>query len=161
MGEVVTPAAAAELLDAAGFSPAIRFDGVDWNAVPAESGVYVVFDRDECLYVGMAGRDGAGSLRLRLRDHSSGQVVNMFAQYLFLARVQFVSEERITHPRAAKVACRAYIVERCSFRYAVLGSAAEARALEGRLKRELRPALNGPGCEPDAEPGAAPDPARM
>jgi excinuclease UvrABC nuclease subunit len=135
-----------DLLTPAGFSGLIQFDGVDWDAIPAEPGVYVVFDLDQCLYVGMAGRDGAGTLRKRLRDHSTGQVVNMFAQYLFLARVQFLSEERITHPRAAKAACRAYILERCSFRYLVVGTAAEARSLEGRLKRELSPALNGPGA---------------
>ena len=133
------------LLTPLGFSGLIRFDAVDWEAVPAQPGVYVVFDRDECLYVGMAGRDGAGTLRKRLRDHSTGQVVNMFAQYLFLARVQFLFEERITHPRAAKAACRAYILERCSFRFLVVGTADEARALEGRLKREMAPALNGVG----------------
>src|SRR6516164_7048792 len=114
--------AATELLTAASFSGLVRFDGVDWNAVPAEPGVYVIFDREECVYVGMAGRDGGGSLRSRLRDHASGQVVNMFAQYLFLARVQFQSEERITHPRAAKAACRAYIADRCSFRYRIVGT---------------------------------------
>jgi excinuclease UvrABC nuclease subunit len=135
----------ADLLTSARFSGLARFDGVDWNAIPAEPGVYVIFDRDECLYVGMAGRDGGGSLRSRLKDHSSGQVVNMFAQYLFLARVQFQSEERITHPRAAKAACRAYIADRCSFRYLVVGTAAEARLLEARLKSELSPALNGAG----------------
>jgi excinuclease UvrABC nuclease subunit len=71
----------------------------------------------------------------------------MFAQYLFLARVQFQSEERITHPRAAKAACRAYILARCSFRYLVVGTPAEARLLEGKLKKELAPALNGAGNE--------------
>jgi excinuclease UvrABC nuclease subunit len=135
-----------DLLTPTGFSDLVRFDSVVWNAIPAEPGVYVVFDRDECLYVGMAGRDGAGTLRKRLRDHSTGQVVNMFAQYLFLARVQFLSEERITHPRRAKAACRAYILERCSFRYLVVGTAAQARSLEGWLKRKLLPALNGPGA---------------
>src|SRR5262249_43888853 len=136
-----------ELLTTAGFSRLTAFDGIDWNAVPATPGVYVIFDRDECLYVGMAGRDGGGTLRSRLKDHSSGQVVNMFAQYLFLARVQFQSEERITHPRAAKVACRDYILERCSFRYLVVGTAAEARVLEGKLQGELAPALNGSSSE--------------
>jgi excinuclease UvrABC nuclease subunit len=136
---------AAEMLSSAGFSGAIRFDGVDWNSIPAEPGVYIIFDREECLYVGMAGRDGRGTLRKRLKDHCSGQVVNMFAQYLFLARVQFQSEERITHPRAAKAACRAYILERCSFRYLVAATAAEARMREDKLKRELGPALNATG----------------
>jgi excinuclease UvrABC nuclease subunit len=144
---MTTNPTAAELLALARFSSPVRFDCVDWNAVPAEPGVYVIFDREECLYVGMAGRDGRGSLRTRLKDHSSGQVVNMFAQYLFLARVQFQSEERITHPRAAKAACQAYILDRCSFRYLVVGTAAEARSMEARLKRELSPALNGANSE--------------
>jgi excinuclease UvrABC nuclease subunit len=143
----MTNPTAVQLLIAAGFSDPLRFDGIDWNSVPAEPGVYVIFDREECVYVGMAGRDGGGSLRSRLRDHSSGQVVNMFAQYLFLARVQFVSEERITHPRAAKAACRAYIAERCAFRYRMVATAAEARVLESRLKIELSPALNGAASE--------------
>jgi hypothetical protein len=39
--------------------------------------VYVIYDRAEVVYVGMAGRDGGGSLRKRLRDHSSGQVVTL------------------------------------------------------------------------------------
>lgn len=134
---------AAELLASAGFSGPVRFDAADWSAVPAGPGVYVIFDCEECVYVGMAGRDGAGTLRNRLRDHASGQIVNMFAQYLYLARVQFLSTERITHPRAAKDACRAYIRERCSFHYLVTGNAAEARKLEARLKRELAPVLNG------------------
>lgn len=125
-----------------GFSDAIRFGDVDWSSVPDAPGVYVIYDLAEVLYVGMAGRDGGGSLRKRLRDHSSGQVVNMFAQYLFLARVQFIAAERITHPRAAKAACRAYILERCSLRYRVMSSAAEARQLENALKRQLKPALN-------------------
>jgi hypothetical protein len=81
-----------------GFSDVIRFADVSWNAVPDAPGVYVIYDHAEVLYVGMAGRDGGGSLRKRLKDHSSGQVVNMFAQYLFLSRVQFVAAERVTHP---------------------------------------------------------------
>ena len=122
----------------------IRFDGVDWNSVPANPGAYVIFDNDEIVYVGMAGRNGRGSLRNRLKDHASGQIVNMFAQYLFLARVQFLyeNEKRITHPREAKVACRNYIKERCSFQFLVTDDAAGARDLEKRLKAELNPALN-------------------
>ncbi len=143
----MTKPATADPLTACGFSDEVRFAEADWAAVPAEPGVYVIFDREECVYVGMAGREGNGSLRSRLRDHSSGQVVNMFAQYLFLARVQFVTEERITHPRAAKTACRAYIADRCSFRYRVVGTAVEARALEARLKVELAPAFNGVSSE--------------
>ncbi len=124
------------------FSSPNPFANVDWEAIPAEPGVYVIYDQSEIVYVGMAGRDGQGSLRKRLKDHSSGQVVNMFAQYLFLARVQFLSKERITHPRQAKAACHTYIRERCSFRYSVLSDAAHARALETQLKRDLKPAFN-------------------
>lgn len=124
-------------------SPRISFASVDWTTVPATPGVYVVYDLDEIVYVGMAGRDGQGSLRKRLKDHASGQIVNMFAQYLFLARVQFVDEKRITHPREAKAACRSYLRARCSFRYVTTVNATEARALELRLKRELKPVLNG------------------
>jgi hypothetical protein len=61
-----------------------------------------------------------------LKDHGSGQIVNMFAQYLFLSRVQFVSEERISHPRAAKAACRTYITERLSFAFCSAGDGSEA-----------------------------------
>ena len=126
-----------------GFSHTVRFADVSWIDVPNEPGVYIIYDGPEVLYVGMAGRDGSGSLRKRLKDHSSGQVVNMFAQYLFLARVQFVSPERVTHPRTAKLACRDYILERCALRFRVMPNAVEARALESVLKRQLKPALNG------------------
>ena len=123
-------------------SERIRFDEVDWRSVPAAPGVYVIYDLDEVVYVGMAGRNGRGSLRNRLRDHSTGQIVNMFAQYLFLARVQFIPDERINHPRDAKVACQTYITERCSFQYLVADNAAQARMLEDQLKAELKPTLN-------------------
>lgn len=115
---------------------------MDWAAVPDQPGVYVIYEGDEVLYVGMAGRNGKGSLRRRLKDHHSGQIVNMFAQYLFLARVQFMPEKRITHPRDAKEACHAYMVDRCSFRFATARDGAVARALEQQLKAELRPVLN-------------------
>lgn len=66
----------------------------------------------------------------------------MFAQYLFLARVQFVPAERITHPRDAKAACHQYMIDRCSFRYQISKDGAEARDLERHLKSTLRPTLN-------------------
>ena len=125
-----------------GLSERIRFQDADWAAIPAEPGVYVIYDLEEAVYVGMAGRNGRGSLRKRLRDHASGQVVNMFAQYLFLARVQFLPNERITHPRQAKLACQNYIRDRCSFRFRTTHDAREARNLEIELKSKLRPALN-------------------
>jgi predicted GIY-YIG superfamily endonuclease len=123
-------------------SSPIEFGSVDWSTVPADPGVYVIYDRDEVVYVGMAGRNGKGSLRNRLKDHSSGQIVNMFAQYLFLARVQFLTKDRITHPRDAKAACRNYIAERCSFAFLAAEDASAARDLENKLKLELKPALN-------------------
>lgn len=119
-----------------------QFSATNWTDVPAEPGVYVIYDQNEVVYVGMAGRNGKGTLRTRLRDHASGQIVNMFAQYLFLARVQFLAKERITHPRDAKVACRAYVRNRCSFQYRVATNASEARMLENELKSLLKPALN-------------------
>jgi predicted GIY-YIG superfamily endonuclease len=120
----------------------VLFSEVDWATVPDAAGAYVIYDGDEVIYVGMAGRDLKGSLRRRLRDHASGQIVNMFAQYLFLARVQFQREERCRHPNEAKAACRAYIRERCSFSFITAADGAEARELEKRLKQELRPSLN-------------------
>ena len=123
-------------------SDPISFADVDWSGVPDEPGVYVIYEGEEVLYVGMAGRNGRGSLRNRLKDHRSGQIVNMFAQYLFLARVQFISEERITHPREAKAACHEYITNRCRFRFLATADEAEARALEDKLKVELMLVLN-------------------
>jgi excinuclease UvrABC nuclease subunit len=55
-----------------GFSDLIRLDRVDWKTVPDQPGVYIIYDTDGVLYVGMAGRDGGGNLRTRLKDHSSG-----------------------------------------------------------------------------------------
>jgi hypothetical protein len=67
------------------------------------------------------------SVRNRLTDHASGHIVNMFARYLFMARVQFVSADRIAHPRGAKAAVRQ--------------NGAEARKLEQQLKLEFAPVL--------------------
>jgi hypothetical protein len=116
--------------------------GADWSAVPDRPGVYVVYGGDEALYVGMAGRNGRGSLRRRLQAHARGHVVNTFAQYLFLARVQFVPDEPITHPRDASRACRAYVRERGSFAFRATADGADARLAERALKATLRPALN-------------------
>ncbi len=120
----------------------VPFSDVNWMTVPDAAGAYVIYDGDEVLYVGMAGRDQKGSLRRRLRDHASGQIVNMFAQYLFLACVQFLREERCRHPNEAKAACREYIRERCSFSFIMAADGTEARDLERRLKQELSPSLN-------------------
>ena len=120
----------------------IKFCEIDWGDVPTKPGVYVIYDLDEVIYIGMAGRNGNGNLRNRLKDHSTGQIVNMFAQYLFLDRVQFVPEERITHPREAKSACHKYIDDRCSFTYFVTEDANDAREMEIQLKSKLKPSLN-------------------
>ncbi|MDQ3816084.1 MAG: hypothetical protein M3362_00140 [Acidobacteriota bacterium] len=125
-----------------GLSTPVRFSDVDWATVPDVAGAYVIYDEGEVIYVGMAGRNLSGSLRRRLRDHASGQIVNMFAQYLFLARVQFLRENRCRHPGEAKAACRDYIRERCSFSFITAADGVEARDLERRLKQELRPSLN-------------------
>ena len=124
------------------FSTPIKFGKPTWQSIPYQPGVYIIYDRDEIIYVGMAGRDKNGSLRRRLKDHSTGQVVNMFAQYLFLARVQFLYQDRITHPVAAKTACKKYIEEHCVFRYKVTSGSIEARDLESKLKVLLKPSLN-------------------
>ena len=119
-------------------SEPVAFATVRWTEIPHEPGVYVIADQSEIVYVGMA----VGSIRNRLRDHASGQIVNMFAQYLFLGRVQFIGSERITDPRNAKAACREYIANRCTFQYVTTANAAAARSLENKLKEELEPLLN-------------------
>jgi excinuclease UvrABC nuclease subunit len=123
-------------------SPTVRFDSVDWATIPDGPGAYVIYDKDEVIYVGMAGRDRKGSLRRRLRDHASGQIVNMFAQYLFLSRVQFVGDDRIRQPNVAKTACRVYLRQNCAFRFLLADNGTDARLLEHQLKQELRPTLN-------------------
>lgn len=80
-------------------SERIPLGNVDWKCVPHAPGAYVIYDGEEAIYVGMAGRDCQGSLRKRLRDHASGQIVNMFGQYILLAKVQFLPEKRVTHPK--------------------------------------------------------------
>jgi excinuclease UvrABC nuclease subunit len=119
-----------------------KFSDVLWDDVPDKPGVYVIYNSSEVLYVGMAGRNGKGSLRKRLKDHSTGQVVNMFAQYLFLDRVQFISRKRVRHPRDAQKLCRKYISDRLSFRYIEAKNGKEARKLEDMLKTTLKPSLN-------------------
>lgn len=123
-------------------SDRMPFASVDWAAVPDLPGVYVIYDRDELIYVGMAGRNGKGSLRRRLKDHASGQIVNMFAQYLFLDRVQFVPDEPVRRPRDAQALVRAYVRDRCAFRFAVAPDGPTATRMELDLKAALQPTLN-------------------
>ena len=125
-----------------GLSAPVAFSTVIWTEIPQLPGVYVIYEGEEAIYVGMSGRNGKGNLRSRLRDHRSGQMVNMFAQYLFLDRVQFTIDRRIRHPREAKEACHRYIMERCSFRFRTCASGEEALALEAGLKGKIGPSLN-------------------
>ncbi len=130
-----------ETLDSLGFAPAFSLGAPDWSGVPDRPGVYVIFDRTEVIYVGMAGRDGQGSLRRRLRDHASGQVVNMFAQYLLFDRLLDPAALPRT-PQAAGLLCRSYIRANCSARTLATATGAEARAVEQRLRADLAPSLN-------------------
>jgi excinuclease UvrABC nuclease subunit len=114
----------------------------DWSAVPDTPGVYVIFDHDEVIYVGMAGRDGKGSLRRRLRDHASGQVVNMFAQYLLFDRI-LDPADLPRSPQEAGRRCRAHIRQHCQARGLSARDAAEARLIESRLRKDLQPTFNG------------------
>ena len=114
----------------------------NWATVPDTAGVYVIFDKDEPIYVGMAGRDGKGSLRRRLRDHASGQVVNMFAQYLLFDRI-LDPNDLPRSPQEAGQRCRAYIRQNCFARVLPADDAAKARVVEARLRAEIAPALNG------------------
>ena len=129
------------ILDALGFAPPFPMGGADWSTVPDTPGVYALFDQEDVVYVGMAGRDQKGSLRRRLRDHASGQIVNMFAQYLLFARL-LLNEGRPRTPREATLKCRAYIRDRCSARTLSLSDKAEAVTLERILRQRLQPAFN-------------------
>ena len=104
-------------------------------------GVYVIFDRDEVVYVGMAGRNGKGSLRRRLRDHSTGQVVNMFAQYLLFDRILPLPNPPRS-PSEAKIRCRAHIRQNCEFQFLALNDKRRALRIENQLKKELQPSFN-------------------
>jgi hypothetical protein len=106
---------ASATLDELGFLPTIAMCTANWAAMPDTPGVYVIFDRAEVIYVGMAGRNGKGSLHKRLRDHSTGQVVNMFAQYTLFNRL-LDSANLPRSPQEAGQRCRAYIRKHCMAR---------------------------------------------
>lgn len=131
-----------EILDDNGFGPPVPMGATDWSVVPDSPGVYVIFAEDEVIYVGMAGRDGKGSLRRRLRDHASGQVVNMFAQYLLFDRI-LDPADLPRSPQEAGRRCRAHIRQLCEVRVLPAADAAAARAVEIKLRGELAPTLNG------------------
>lgn len=129
------------ILDDLGFSPQITMGITDWSVVPDTPGVYVLFEDDEVIYVGMAGRDQKGSLRRRLRDHASGQIVNMFAQYLLFARL-LPKDDRPSTPREATLQCRAYIRAHCTARVLSRADKSEAVSVERQLRRRLQPTFN-------------------
>lgn len=130
-----------ELLD--GFSPAVSLGCADWSCVPQSAGVYVILDRSrKPIYVGKAGRNGKGSLRGRLRDHASGQVVNMFVQYVLFDAVLPKAKPLPRTPQEATRLCREYIREHCSFRFLAI-EATEATDKENELIQSLNPKLNG------------------
>jgi hypothetical protein len=130
------------LLDQLGFARAFALGQPDWSVVPDTPGVYVIFEGTEIIYIGMAGRDQKGSLRRRLRDHASGQIVNMFAQYLLFARILKGSDPPRT-PREATIRCRTWIRSYCSVRVLPITDKVEARRVEGELRANLKPAFNG------------------
>ncbi len=131
-----------EILDETGFGPPVSMGTTDWTTVPDTPGVYVITVEEEVIYVGMAGRDGRGSLRRRLRDHATGQVVNMFAQYLLFDRI-LDPANLPRSPQEAGRRCRAYIRQYCRVRVLPAADAATARAVEVRLRADLAPTLNG------------------
>lgn len=130
------------ILDANGFGPLVSMGTDDWTVVPDTPGVYVIFDENEVIYVGMAGRDRKGSLRRRLRDHASGQVVNMFAQYLLFDRI-LDPADLPRSPQEAGQRSRAHIRQYCLTRVLPAKDAATARIIEAELCSELVPTLNG------------------
>lgn len=129
------------ILDRLGFSPRHSFANRNWRTVPDIPGVYVILDGSEAIYVGMAGRNGKGSLRRRLRDHSSGQIVNMFVLYLLFDRILYTADSPRS-PNEAKIRCRAYICHECEFRFLAVQDKTEVFRLENQLKRELQPTFN-------------------
>ena len=135
---------AIDFINRLGFAPVFSLGTADWQSVPETPGVYVLFDREEIIYVGMAGRDRKGSLRRRLRDHASGQIVNMFAQYLLFDRLLFTDDPPRT-PREATLRCREYIREYCAARYLALDDKADAVRIEKTLRQALNPSFNGTG----------------
>ena len=98
-----------EPADQGGWSRIVPFREVAWDDVPDVPGVNVILDGDELLYVGMAGRDGKGSLRRRLRNHYTGNMMNMFKQYLWFAIVQHQQPALVSSPSEAARLCRAYV----------------------------------------------------
>ncbi len=134
-------------MDTHDWSDLITFASVDWPDVPETPGVYAVFEGERLLYAGMAGRNGRGNLRKRLKNHRDGNMVNMLKQYLWFAIVQHLDSELATSPGEAARRCRDYMTEMLSFRCLSCADGAQARGIEDQLKRGAgdwgKPEFNG------------------
>lgn len=114
----------------------------DWSGVPESPGVYVVLERKKPVYVGMAGRRGGeGAIQSRLKDHASGQLVNMFVQYVLFHRVLRQSNPPQT-PDVARDRCKEYVRSNFTARYRKVGLE-HLREWEEKLIRRLNPEFNG------------------
>lgn len=121
------------------WSNLVLFREVAWPEVPDVPGVYAVFDEHEFLYVGMAGRNGKGSLRRRLKAHRDGNLANMLKQYLWFGIVQHRDEVPADTPAEASARCREYMMRNLAFRHRTCDDAGAARELENKLKRGESP----------------------
>ncbi len=136
------------------------FGFADWPnpAVPnKKAGVYTIWDGDELVYVGMAGRgmrvddqraDAAGEssrprgLRGRLGSHASGRrsgdqfCIDVFDRLVLPA----LSGAQIAAAGSGELSLdeetRRYIRDRLSYRFAVTDDARSTRVLERRVQRE-------------------------
>ena len=114
----------------------------DWRNVPDKPGVYVVLEGGKPVYVGMAGRKGGkGSIQKRLKDHASGQLVNMFAQYLLFYRILPLPDSPRT-PDDARDRCKEYARSKFTARYREVMPERVGK-WEKELIRRLNPEFNG------------------
>ena len=74
------------VVDSLGFLRSIHLGTANCPPVSDISGVYLIFDRQKALHVGMVGHNGNSSTRKRLRGHSTGEVANAFAQYMLFSQ---------------------------------------------------------------------------
>lgn len=130
-------------LDSLGFSPFHSFSKPDLATVPDTTGVYAIYEGDEVVYVGMAGRDGKASLRWLLLYHFSGQVqvADLFAQHVLFGRVLYQTGLPRS-PKEARHKCREYIRQECRFRFLIESDIAAALRMEEDLISELKPTAN-------------------
>lgn len=104
-------------------------------------GIYVIFGRGEVIYVRMVDRNGKGSLRKRLREHSTGQVVNMFAQYMLFNRL-LDPADLPRSPQEAGQRCRANLREYCEARALPSEDGGPSTPSRFNCARKLAPTFN-------------------